>query len=135
MDNCVELLLFCFGISGLIIFCSITFYILTSTYWEQHDFVRKTVRITSTFSQFCVFTIISCIVKRKLYYADGDRASDNFWRRLKSAICPIIPSDSIRSFLTKIEHQSNKDQKTKCSYTWQRYLSYGIVIILNLGEF
>jgi hypothetical protein len=119
-------LVMCFALSGLIICYYILVYIFAGVYWQKHGLIRKTVRSAAALSQFFVFTIVSCIVKRELYYRDKGR--------LMSVLCPIISNDSMQPFLTKIEDKSKKRWYTRLKHAVQKYWTYGIVIMLCTGE-
>jgi hypothetical protein len=140
MNIVMLVLMMCFALSGLTICYSIIVHIFAGVYWQKHGLIRKTVRAAAALSQFFVFTIVSCIVKRELYYRDKGRFSDKFWRRLMSVLCPIISNDSMQPFLTKIEGQnlsedkSNESWYTKLKHAAQKYWLYGIVIMLFTGE-
>ncbi len=130
----------CFVLVGLTICFSIGLYLFTSAYWQKHDLIRKIVRFSGSLSQFFVFTIASCFVKRKLYYRDKGRFSHQFLRRWWSFVCPIIQDHPMQTILTKIEGQNLSENKSNESwYAWlkhavQKYWPYGIVIMLFTGE-
>lgn len=133
-------LILCFMLSGLVICYCIILYIFTGVYWQQHDFIRKSVRISAAISQFFLFTIATCIVKRALYYRDEGRFSDKFWHRLIAVVCPTVSNHPIESFQTKIVEQSaSEDQPDKKRYTkfnnFGQKWTYLIVIILFIGKF
>jgi hypothetical protein len=144
MDTFMLIILMCFVLVGLAICSSIALYIFTSAYWQQHGFIRKIVRFSAALSHFFVFTIASCIVKRKLYYRDEGRFSHKFLRRLWSFVCPTTQNHPMQSFLTKSEGQnlsqdqlrlqSNKNWCAQLKYAVQRSWPYAVVIVLFMGE-
>ena len=97
------------------------------------------MRISAAISQFFLFTIATCIVKRALYYRDERRFSDKFRRRLIAVVCPTVSNYPIESFQTKIveqsasEYQPDKKRYTKFNHFGQKW-AYLIVIILFIAK-
>jgi hypothetical protein len=144
MDVFMFLIILAFMFVGLAICASIGFYLFTSVRWQKHDFIRKSVRFGAAFFQFSLFPLVSCIVKRKLYYRDRDRFSDQFWRRFMCVVWPTIRSQPIKPFRKNDEGQNlrrgqvliplNENWYTNLKYALIRRWYHGIVMVLFIGK-
>lgn len=133
-------IILCFMLSGVVINYCIILYIFTGVYWQKHDSIRKCVRVSATLSQFFLFTMVTCIVKRALYYRDERRFSDKFWRRLVAVVCPMVSNRSIESLQGKMVEQSSSENQPKEKWYitltnfGRKYWSYLIVAMLFIGK-
>lgn len=143
MDVLMWLVILVFMLVGLTACTFIGLYLLTSVRWQEHDFIRKSVRFGAAVFQFLLFPCASCVVKMELYYMDEDRSSDRFWCIVLCILWPKVQSHPMQPSRANGEDQnlcqeevllqSNENLYANLKYKVRRYWSYGIITMVFMG--